>query len=146
MECCSLTCLCHTLVGITPNPAGAAEPPGGSAAPGARGRMQFPGCPAVRGKAGELHPSCFLHHSGFLHPAARVWSIPWHKSVTPRRVTLRLTGCLGAVREYQLFIRTHPILRLEAPVHSKGDYPLRVGSSGSGVLPEGLHRGRRSLL
>lgn len=49
---------------------------------------------------------------------------------------------LGGVREYQVIIQTHPILRLGAPVHPKGVYPLRVGSSGSGVLPEELYKGR----
>lgn len=59
-ECCSLTCLCHIWMGITPNPAGAAEPPGPSAAPSARERMQFPGSPTVRRKAGSstLLPEC----------------------------------------------------------------------------------------
>lgn len=59
-KCCSLTCLCHSWIRITPHLAGAAKPPGSSAAPIARGRMQFPGSSAERGKAGSsiLLPEC----------------------------------------------------------------------------------------
>lgn len=46
-----------------PNPAGAAEAPAASAAPSARGRMQLPGSPAARRKAGSsiLLPDCAPH-------------------------------------------------------------------------------------